>query len=139
MHLRDHYSLSPERFRFKTLPSLVLHRWAACLSTYLVKTPLQQNFAPSCISSRMASSPSRSMVVALRRSMTSVRPSRELPALLHVVRSSATHGLTRVPSTTNLRSRCVSIVEILNMYVFRIDQLHGQRQTSGTRLTLATC
>src|SRR5215468_8829175 len=55
------------------------------------------------------------MTVALVRSITIRRPSSESPDSIQLLRSSVTQGLISVPSTTNLLSSGVSIVEILNI------------------------
>src|SRR5581483_1498048 len=104
-----------ERARSRTQFSGVRHFWASCCRTCFVSTPLQRNFAPSCISSKIAASPAESMTVALVKSMTVLRPVSESPASFQTLRSSGTHGLVRVPSTTRLLSSNVSIVEILNI------------------------
>src|SRR6266567_5684052 len=96
--------------------------------------PPQANVAPSFIKSKIALSPSRLITVTLVRSITSVRPSSELPALLHVFRNSSTHGWTRVPSTTRRRSLGlslvgVSIVEILNMLPSATEHVHDPCQS----------
>jgi hypothetical protein len=91
---------------------------ASCFSTCLMRTLPQENFAPSFIRSKMAFSPSRLMVVRFLRSTTSLRPPRSWHAFLQLVRSSATQGPMRVPSTTSLRCDCVSTTEILNMFAF---------------------
>ena len=88
---------------------------ASCFSTCLVRTLPQENFAPSLIRSKIASSPSRLRVVRFLRSTISLRPPRSWQAFLQLVRSSPTQGPRRVPSTTSLRSDRVSTTEILNM------------------------
>src|SRR5437899_2103963 len=44
-----------------TSRSLAWHLRASCLSTCLLRIPPQENFAPTCIRSKIASSPSRLM------------------------------------------------------------------------------
>ena len=91
-----------------------LHRhWrASCSSTRLVNTPLQVNLAPSVIKSRRAFSPSRLMWVTFRRSITSARPRSWERAEFHVLRSSAFHGATNLPSITSLSRLWLSTTEI---------------------------
>src|SRR6266581_1922052 len=91
------------------------HLRASRFSTCRVRTPAQENLAPSFIRSTIASSPSRLITVRLLRSITSLRPSKSRLAFLQVVRSSATHGPLSFPSTTSLRCAGVSTMEILNI------------------------
>jgi hypothetical protein len=77
--------------------------------------PTQENFAPSFIRSKIAASPSRLMTVKLLTLITSLRPPKSRLAFLQEVRSSATQGPLRFPSTTSLRWDGVSMMEILNI------------------------
>src|SRR5258708_32364821 len=99
---------------------------ASCFSTCLVRTLPQENLAPSFIRSKIAFSPSRLMVVRFLRSTMSLRPPRSWHAFLQLVRSSATQGPMRVPSTTSLRCDRVSTTEILNMFAF-VPKVKSQR------------
>ncbi len=85
--------------------------------------PAQENFAPSFIRSKIASSPSRLMTVRLLKSITSLRPSKSRLAFLQVVRSSATQGSLSFPSTTSVRWDRLSIVEILNILPLQTNQV----------------
>jgi len=100
---------------FQTASGSHRHLRASCLSTCRVRTPAQENLAPSFIRSTIASSPSRLITVRLLRSITSLRPSKSRLAFLQVVRSSATHGPLSFPSTTSLRCAGESTMEILNI------------------------
>jgi hypothetical protein len=88
------------------------HWRASCSRTRLVNTPLQVNLAPSVIKSSRAFSPSRLMWVTFRRSITSARPQSWEWAEFHVLRSSAVHGATNLPSITSLNRRWPSTTEI---------------------------
>src|SRR5437868_421703 len=121
----------PEHLSFKTSISLVWHLCASSLSRCLVRTPPQENFAPSFINSKIASSPSRLITVTFVRSITTFWAAGELPVSIHVFRSSSTHGRTRVPSTTSRRSRCVSMVEILNMSLPALNKCKAPAKPVG--------
>src|SRR5580700_4468677 len=87
---------------------------ASCFKTSFVKTP-QWNRARSSISSRRASSPAALMALRFVISMTGSRPSRCSLALVYSLRSSATQGSTRAPSTTSRHWRGLLMTEIFNM------------------------
>ena len=65
--------------------------------------PAQENFAPSFIRSKIASSPAPLMTVRLLTSITRSRPSKSRLPFLQLVRSSATQGSLSFPSTTSSR------------------------------------
>src|ERR1700722_2254724 len=88
---------------------------ASSFSTCLMRTPLQEKFAPFFIRSKIAPSPSWLMTVTLVRSMTSWRPPKSWLAFLQVVPSSAIHGPMKVPSTRSVRRHGASAMDILNM------------------------
>jgi hypothetical protein len=89
--------------------------------------PTQENFAPSFIRSKIAPSPSRLMTVKLLTLITSLRPPKSRLAFLQEVRSSATQGPLRFPSTTSLRCDGVSMMEILNILDLRTNRVSAIR------------
>jgi hypothetical protein len=118
-------SLIQKRYwvEFMASRSLPWHFRASRFRMCRVRTPPQENFVPSLIRSKIASSPSRLMTVRLVRSITSLRPSKFRLAFFQTVRSSATQGSMSLPSTTSLRRDRVSMMETLNMLPLASNQV----------------
>src|SRR5262249_19457742 len=113
---------------------------ASRLSTCLVSTPQQENFAPSLINSKRISSPSGLIAVRFPKSIASFRPSRSRPASRQALWSSAVQGGMSLPSISKVLFEGASLIEILNMCLLQITaqpKCHRQTQTKRSAKLLS--
>ena len=98
------------------------HLPASCFNTCLVRTSPQENFAPALIILNSVFSPSRLIKVTFAKSTISFRPPSCSPALRQALSTSVVHGVTNLPSRTNLRRPRVSTMESLNIDLSRLTR-----------------